>query len=188
MELTHTNMLINRIKVVFSYFFCLLIYSCNKSEVYLHNPTGSPEHLQQIVNCFVEENNIPKGRNICIAEGKYRTNTKPFFSTMDINKHISVIMRDYHNDIPTVRDHGVLYSTKLNEYTLFYVMDKEGEMSISNNLVWKKIKPTKNEEKFEEFPMIVDYTEVQFVYNKEENIIELSDFKSESCKGRLDEW
>jgi hypothetical protein len=187
MELTHTNMLINKIKIIFSCFFCLLICSCNKSEVHLYNPNGLPEHLQQIVYCFISEYNIPKGRNIHISESKYRTNTRPFFSTMNIDKHIHVIMRDYHKDIPTISDHRVLYSTKLDGYTLFYEMDKNSEMSISNNLVWKIVNKTKNDEKFEQLPMIVDYTETQFVYNKEENIIELSDFRSETCKGRLND-
>lgn len=178
-------------KILICFACSLIIYGCNNSkEMNIHNENGLSGHLQEIVDCFVEQYKIPKGSNIYISEGYFTKHSKPFFPTMNINKHVYIVMIEYADDIPKISDNRVLYSTKLNSYTLFYALDKDKEMSISNNLVWKKVEQSK-EEKSEEIPVIVDYLETQFVYNKEENVIELSDFRSESCKGRLNdeyEW
>lgn len=184
-------MLSRIINTLSCFLYLLIIYSCNNSnnsgEMIIYNENGLQGRLQEILTCFIEQYKIPEDDHIYISEGYLRTESKLLFPTMDINRHIYIVIKDYAYDIPIIGTNRVLYKTKLNNHIIFYALDKDKEMGISNNLVWEVVEsPIK-----EELPIIVDYLETQFIYNIQENVIELSDFKSESCKGRLNdeyEW
>ncbi len=178
-------------KIGFCFILSLSLCSCswfNKhDETINHNKNGLSEPLEQIIDCFVKEYNI-QGKKIYIYEEFPINKNKIPFPYTNIEKHALISITVY-DDIPVIIDDSMLYSSKLNDYNLLYAVDKDKEMSISNNLIWKRIEPSKHN--INGIPIIIDYVQTYLLYNKEENIIELSSFKSESCKGRFDgqyEW
>lgn len=184
----------NKLVVAFL-FFAFTAYSCNKinkqEEMIIHNQNGLSGHLEQIIECFIEEYNI-QGGTMCVFEAypTHKNQLPDSFNPIDKYVYISI---GVYNKTPHILENQVLYSTELSDYTLLYSKHREKEMAISNNLIWKEIAPLKDEEIVERTKKIIDpiYIKTEFLYNKEENVIELSDFKSESCKGRLDdeyEW
>lgn len=177
----------------FFFMFILVFCSCNKTnkqeDMIIHNPNELSGHLEQIIECFVKEYKV-KGKILCIFEGYPTIEHKhpDFITDINIDRYVYIVITVY-DGVPKINENRVLYTTKLNDYTLYYVFGKDKIMGISNDLIWNKIETTDNNtNKFRGF---IDYIETQFLYNKEENVIELSDFKSESCKGRLNdeyEW
>lgn len=181
----------NKLVIIFLY-FTFIVYSCKNNkerEMIINNQNGLSGHLEQIIECFIEEYNI-QGKSIYISE-QYPTleDKHPIFKK-GISKYVYISMITYTPS--DIRPNRILYTTGMSNYTLFYAIDKDREMTISNDLIWKRmILPKREEPDGKDFPIIIDYIETHFLYNIDENRIELSDFKSESCKGRLDdkyEW
>lgn len=177
------------IRFYFCIVFVLIVYSCDEKDKIIYNQNGLSGHLEQIIECFVEDYDI-QGKNIYAYE-QYPTieHKLPIFKK-DINKYVYISMIPYTpSDIGSNR---ILYSAEMDDYTLFYAMDKNREMAISNNLIWKRIEfPEKEGTDTPKVLGIIDYKQTHFLYNIQENVIELSHFKSESCKGRLNdeyEW
>ncbi len=182
----------NKLVVVFLY-FTFIVYSCKNNkerEMIIHNQNGLSGHLEQIIECFIEEYNV-QGKSFYIFEGYPKIEHKLPIPRIDIDKYVYISIVVYDQN-PEILENQVLYSTELNNYTLFYSKHKDREMAISNNLIWRKVIPFKDEEyNSKEYSKVIDHIDTEFLYNKEENVIELSNFKSESCKGRLDdkyEW
>lgn len=171
----------------YTFLITLLLCSCNKpKDKILHNSDGLSGHLEQIVTCFVEQYKISENSNIYISEQSPTIEDRNPALKRSISEYMYISMVVYTPS--NIRPNRILYTTETDNYTLFYDMDKGRKMAISNNLIWKKMNlPEREKHNAKEFPIIIDYIETHFLYNKEENTIEISDFKSEYCKGRI-EW
>jgi hypothetical protein len=187
-EIFHKNLKSFQNKIVYLQIFILsvVIYGCNNqnNKMVLHNQNGISGNIEIIIECFVKEHNI-KGKIILVSDDYYIPENILPASVKDLSKYVNVHLMTF-DKTPNVNEGWVLYSTKLNDYTLFYIYPEDKKMGISNNLVWHRIEqPIKEKHSNFSSLRIIDYVETELIYNKEENVIELSDFKSASCKGRL---
>ncbi|UUV22012.1 hypothetical protein [Paenimyroides aestuarii] len=155
---THT---LNKLLICTILFFNI---GCTKNDRLKKN-----DELVNIVNFFINEYKISNNRNFLISE--YKLSYYDNIEIIDSLKYVYIHIQDYQNDIPYVKinDNRELLRARTGSYNIYYEVDKGDAIRIPNYLEWEKVEP----EIRDETPMIVDYIELQCLYNLKEKKIEL---------------
>lgn len=150
-------------KVVIIIIVSFFLMQCNQKEKLIKdNKLIKDDELINIAEYFVNRFKIEKNSNILISENdlSYYFNNS---LKLDTANYVYLYITNYSNEIPYIdnSDKRELQKTEYNEYTIFYEVNKNAPIRISNNLKWNKVNTKKNDE----IIMVVDYIELQCLYN-----------------------
>lgn len=166
MEYTRTRTL-NKLLICTIVFFNI---GCNKNNIQKQN-----DELINIVNFFITEYKIPNNRNLLIREYDllYYDNIDSLnYNNIDSLNYLYINIQDYQNNTPYVKINvdRELFRAKVRSYNIYYEVNKGDTIRIPNYLQWEKVIPEKERD---EIPLIIDYTELQCLYNLRTKKIEL---------------
>lgn len=133
-----------------------------------NNCINEDDELANIINFFITEYKVSNAKNFLISEHDlvYYDSKKK-----DSLNYIYLHIQAYQNDTPFVEinSNRELFRTNIESYTIYYELNKGDLIKISNCLEWQKVKPEMRKKDL----MIVDYIELQCLYNLKTKKLEL---------------